>query len=315
MGVLAHQPMNRERNHAASSILSHPIGPRQERRGSEKSPPSFAASQNIFCQTPAVRKKSPAALNSPHPAPARRTVNRSKVEIVGVASFDSADNLQTRPPMRRETTAPQAPSLSPPIASRRRTLLSSFQRLSIQLADLPMAMPVCGCADDPKFTIAHPAFSFSSLFPPPAPQAPSLSPPIASRPGHVPACSFALKSSPLEVNVRSDSSDTTPLATSDINSQPRIHMGKTIEFPDPLFAEIDGYAHRVAASPITVIRQAWEEFRHRHPPESDTTAVRKPDTEELLSMVRVLRGSISLPADVDDKTLITEARLEKHGPL
>lgn len=92
-------------------------------------------------------------------------------------------------------------------------------------------------------------------------------------------------------------------------------MGKTIEFPDPLFAEIDGYAHRVAASPITVIRQAWEEFRHHHPPEFDTPAVRKPDTEELLSMVRVLRGSISLPADVDDKTLITEARLEKHGPL
>jgi hypothetical protein len=32
-------------------------------------------------------------------------------------------------------------------------------------------------------------------------------------------------------------------------------------------------------------------------------------------MVRALRGSISLPADVDDKTLIAEARLEKYGPL
>jgi len=45
-------------------------------------------------------------------------------------------------------------------------------------------------------------------------------------------------------------------------------MGKTIELPDPLFAEIDGYAHRVSASPITVIRQAWDEFRHHHPQET-----------------------------------------------
>ncbi|MCX6866430.1 MAG: hypothetical protein NTV46_09485 [Verrucomicrobia bacterium] len=92
-------------------------------------------------------------------------------------------------------------------------------------------------------------------------------------------------------------------------------MGKTIELPDPLFAEIDGYAHRVSATPITVIRQAWSEFLHHHPQQPVTPAVRKPDTEELLSMVRVLRGSISLPADVADKTLITEARLEKHGPV
>lgn len=32
-------------------------------------------------------------------------------------------------------------------------------------------------------------------------------------------------------------------------------------------------------------------------------------------MVHTHRGSISLPTDVDDKTLITEARLEKYGPL
>jgi hypothetical protein len=37
--------------------------------------------------------------------------------------------------------------------------------------------------------------------------------------------------------------------------------------------------------------------------------------EELLAIVRTLRGSISLPAKVDDKTLITEARSEKHGPV
>lgn len=37
-------------------------------------------------------------------------------------------------------------------------------------------------------------------------------------------------------------------------------MSKTTQLPDPLFAEIDGYANRVAASPVTVIRQAWDEF-------------------------------------------------------
>ena len=92
-------------------------------------------------------------------------------------------------------------------------------------------------------------------------------------------------------------------------------MGKTIELPDPLFAEIDGYAHRVSATPITVIRQAWDEFRNHHPQEPATPLRQTAATEELLAMVRTLRGSITLPADVDDKTLITEARSEKHGPL
>lgn len=92
-------------------------------------------------------------------------------------------------------------------------------------------------------------------------------------------------------------------------------MSKTIELPDPLFAEIDGYARRVSASPTTVIRQAWDEFRHQHPQETSTPLRQTSDTEELLAMVRTLRGSISLPADVDDKALITEARTEKHGPL
>jgi hypothetical protein len=92
-------------------------------------------------------------------------------------------------------------------------------------------------------------------------------------------------------------------------------MGKTIELPDPLFAEIHGYAHRVSASPVTVIRQAWDEFRHHLPQEPATALGQTTATEELLAMVHTLRGSISLPANVDDKTLITEARLEKHGPL
>ena len=92
-------------------------------------------------------------------------------------------------------------------------------------------------------------------------------------------------------------------------------MGKTIELPDPLFAEIDGYASRVSASPITIIRQAWDEFRHHHPQEYPPPLRPAAVTEELLAMVHTLHGSISLPANVDDKTLITEARLEKHGPL
>lgn len=91
-------------------------------------------------------------------------------------------------------------------------------------------------------------------------------------------------------------------------------MSKTIELPDPLFAEIDGYARRVAASPITVIRQAWDEFRHQHPQEPATAPRQTGATEELLAMVRTLRGSISLPVDVDDKTMITEARTEKASP-
>jgi|GEM_PF-3172513 len=91
-------------------------------------------------------------------------------------------------------------------------------------------------------------------------------------------------------------------------------MGKTIELPDPLFAEIDGYAHRVSASPVSVIRQAWDEFLHHHRQETTTHLRQTASTEELLAMVRTLQGSISLPANVDDKTLITEARSEKRSP-
>ena len=92
-------------------------------------------------------------------------------------------------------------------------------------------------------------------------------------------------------------------------------MSKTIELPDPLFAEIDGYARRVSASPITVIRQAWDEFRQQHPQEPAPALHQTAATVELLAKVRTLRGSISLPAGVDNQTLITEARTEKYGPL
>lgn len=92
-------------------------------------------------------------------------------------------------------------------------------------------------------------------------------------------------------------------------------MSKTIELPDPLFAEIDGYANRVAVSPIAVIRQAWDGFRRHHPQVSDSAPLSKPGADELLAMVRSLRGSIALPNDVPDEALITQARMEKYGPL
>lgn len=63
-------------------------------------------------------------------------------------------------------------------------------------------------------------------------------------------------------------------------------MSKTIELPDPLFAEIGGYPHRLSTTP-----------------------------EELLAMVRSLKGSIALPQDASDKSLIAEARTEKYGQL
>jgi hypothetical protein len=92
-------------------------------------------------------------------------------------------------------------------------------------------------------------------------------------------------------------------------------MSKSIELPDPLFAEIDGYANRVSVSPVTVIRQAWDEFRRHHPQVPDSARLPKAGSDELLAKVRFLRGSITLPTDVPDATLITRARMEKYGPL
>ncbi|MCX6864777.1 MAG: hypothetical protein NTV46_00915 [Verrucomicrobia bacterium] len=113
---------------------------------------SFAPSKiRSFCHIPTVQKKS-ATLISTHPAPDRRTAR-----------------LQTRLRMHRESTAPQAPLLSPPIAPRRRPRPSSFQHFSFLAFQ---HLPVSGCADDPKSAIAHPAFSFLlsdfsfQLFPP-----------------------------------------------------------------------------------------------------------------------------------------------------
>lgn len=92
-------------------------------------------------------------------------------------------------------------------------------------------------------------------------------------------------------------------------------MSQTLELPDPLFAEINGYAARLSTSPLGVVRQAWEEFRDRHPQASIERPASKPTKEEMLAMIEELSGSITLPSGVDDKTLISEARLEKYGPL
>ena len=89
-------------------------------------------------------------------------------------------------------------------------------------------------------------------------------------------------------------------------------MSQTIELPDPLFAEITDYATEVAASPVVVLKQAWEEFRHRHP---KLTTPPKLTQQELQTLAASLRGSISLPESVDYKTLIADARMEKYGPL
>ena len=53
-------------------------------------------------------------------------------------------------------------------------------------------------------------------------------------------------------------------------------MSQTIELPDPLFAEINDYASEVAASPVLVLRQAWDEFRDRHPTPQAHGTLRNP---------------------------------------
>jgi hypothetical protein len=92
-------------------------------------------------------------------------------------------------------------------------------------------------------------------------------------------------------------------------------MSKTIELPDPLFAEIDDYAARSATSPLVVLKLAWSEFAQRHAPAGNPGPVAKRSRDELLAASRALRGSISLPTDQEDRVLITEARMEKYGPL
>ena len=91
-------------------------------------------------------------------------------------------------------------------------------------------------------------------------------------------------------------------------------MSKSIELPEPLFAEINGYAARIDASPVMVLKQAWDEFQNRHLSDPVSPAG-KPTQAELLAMVESLRGSITLPAGVDTSNLIMEARAEKYGPL
>ncbi len=53
-------------------------------------------------------------------------------------------------------------------------------------------------------------------------------------------------------------------------------MSQIIELPDPLFAEINDYASEIAVSPVLVLRQAWDEFRHRHPAMQEHGTLRNP---------------------------------------
>jgi hypothetical protein len=93
-------------------------------------------------------------------------------------------------------------------------------------------------------------------------------------------------------------------------------MSQTIELPDPLFAEIHGYARSLAVSPLIIITQAWAEFRCHHPdlPPPGHVAGR-PSESDLLAMVDDLSGSLSLPSDADYDRIRHAAVLDKYGPL
>jgi hypothetical protein len=91
-------------------------------------------------------------------------------------------------------------------------------------------------------------------------------------------------------------------------------MSHTIELPDPLFREINGYAMGSTLSPIHVIEQAWEEFRARHP-QPVSPAENAKASDELKARIKALRGSISLPAGKSYDQLREEALREKYGPF
>lgn len=91
-------------------------------------------------------------------------------------------------------------------------------------------------------------------------------------------------------------------------------MSHTIELPDPLFREINGYAIGCTLSPVHVIGQAWEEFRARHP--QPVAAAGNPKaSDELKARIKALRGSIPLPAGISYDQLREEALREKYGPF
>lgn len=92
-------------------------------------------------------------------------------------------------------------------------------------------------------------------------------------------------------------------------------MSHVIELPDPLFAQINGYAQRVASSPLNVLNQAWEEFRERHAQQPGLPHSPKLGKSELLALIESLPGSLTLPPDADYESLRYEALAEKYGPL
>ena len=92
-------------------------------------------------------------------------------------------------------------------------------------------------------------------------------------------------------------------------------MSTSIELPEPLYAEIYGYALREAVTPQVALQHAWEEFRSHHMGSVDSTPRTTADQDALLDMIHSLSGSISLPAGTRDDDLIATARSEKYGPV
>ena len=116
----------------------------------------FPSPANRSCQIPPVREKNSPVLNSPLPATSASRASRR----VGVGSAELAERLAHQP-MCRETTAPQARSLSPPIAPRRQPRPSSFQRFSICLR--PCQFAAAPMIPNPPSLIPPSAFPLSAL--------------------------------------------------------------------------------------------------------------------------------------------------------
>ena len=88
-------------------------------------------------------------------------------------------------------------------------------------------------------------------------------------------------------------------------------MSFTIQLSDAEYAALNAYARARAASPEDVVRSALEEYRKAHPAEGRPGL----SVAEKLALIETMTGIIRLPEGVDDRTLITEARTEKYGPL
>lgn len=88
-------------------------------------------------------------------------------------------------------------------------------------------------------------------------------------------------------------------------------MSMTIELPDPLVAEINDYAEKAAEAPAAILKQAWDEFRHRH----SKTPPAKASPQEIKARIKAMSGTLSLPPDQTHSQLLEAALLEKYGPF